>query len=47
VNSGNCVGTLHEATEVESLELREDPCASTAAKTTDSWKDYFGSESGN
>jgi len=45
--TGNCVGGLHEATEVESLVSNEDSQVSTAQQTTGSWKDFLGSESGN
>jgi len=47
VDCGNCVGSLHEATEVESLVSNEDAIVSTTEQTTRSWKDFFGSESGN
>lgn len=45
VDCGNCVGGLHEATEVESLVSDEDPQVCTTEQTTSSWKDFFGSES--
>jgi len=47
IDSGNCFGALPEATEVESLVSREDPHVSATQQTTGSWKDFFGSESGN
>ena len=47
MNSGNYVGTLHEAAEIESLALHEDCHVSTPEKTTGNWKDFLGSKSGN
>jgi len=43
----NCVDTLHEAADIESLISHDDLPVSTAEQKASSWKDFLGPESGN
>jgi len=47
VDSDNCVGSLHEAAEVNSPVSCGDRLVPTEEQKLSSWKDFFGPESGN
>jgi len=46
-DSDNCVDSLHEAADIESLISHDDLPVSTAQQKASSWKDFLGPESGN
>ena len=47
IDSDNCVGSLHDATQHESLISHNDVPVSAVEEKASSWKYFFGPESGN